>query len=416
MPQKRKPSYLLHKPTGQARVRLDGKDIYLGEYGSPESRERYEQLVADWFVRSEDAVLVSMTVDDLAVLYLKHAEQHYRKNGKPTPEISCIRIALRVLIAEHGRTRAREFGPRALKTVRDAMIEKGYTRKSINVHVGRIRRMFKWAAENEYVDFRVFHALTAVSGLRAGRSAAKESDPVLPVSDDDIAAIAPYVSRQVWAMIQLQLLTGMRPGEALTMRAGEIDASSDVWEYAPASHKTEHHGRRRIIFLGPQAQQVLVPFMDRPDEAFLFSPAEARNEFDEERKRNRKTPMTPSQAARARKVAPERKPGDHYTVCSYRRAISAACERAFAMPDELKKIPPQLPKKERERLKAEASAWRKEHCWHPHQLRHNAATEIRRKFGIEAARTVLGHSSAAVTEIYAEMDLDTARSVIGQVG
>ena len=156
MPQKRKPSYLLHKPTGQARVRLDGKDIYLGEYGSPESRERYEQLVADWFVRSEDAVLGSMTVDDLAVLYLKHAERHYRKNGKPTPEISCIRIALRVLISKHGRTRAREFGPRALKTVRDAIIEKGYMRKSINVHVGRIRRMFKWAAENEYVDFRVF--------------------------------------------------------------------------------------------------------------------------------------------------------------------------------------------------------------------------------------------------------------------
>jgi hypothetical protein len=37
MSKKRKPSYLLHKATGQARVRIDGKDEYLGEYGSLES-------------------------------------------------------------------------------------------------------------------------------------------------------------------------------------------------------------------------------------------------------------------------------------------------------------------------------------------------------------------------------------------
>jgi len=40
MPKKRKPSYLLHKPTGQARVRIDGHDNYLGEYGTPESLAR----------------------------------------------------------------------------------------------------------------------------------------------------------------------------------------------------------------------------------------------------------------------------------------------------------------------------------------------------------------------------------------
>ena len=52
MPVKRKPSYLLHKPTGQARVRIQGKDIYLGEFNSPQSRERYEDLVAEWFAKS----------------------------------------------------------------------------------------------------------------------------------------------------------------------------------------------------------------------------------------------------------------------------------------------------------------------------------------------------------------------------
>jgi hypothetical protein len=45
MPSKRKPSYLLHKPTGQARVRIDGKDLYWGPYGSAESRERYDEII-----------------------------------------------------------------------------------------------------------------------------------------------------------------------------------------------------------------------------------------------------------------------------------------------------------------------------------------------------------------------------------
>lgn len=40
------PGYLLHKPTGQARVRLNGHDHYLGPYGSDESRIEYGKLIA----------------------------------------------------------------------------------------------------------------------------------------------------------------------------------------------------------------------------------------------------------------------------------------------------------------------------------------------------------------------------------
>ncbi len=78
---KRKPSYLLHKPTNQARVRIDGKDYYLGEYGSQESKERYRDLLAEWLAESEDRSPSSLTVDTLALLYLKHAGEYYRKGG-----------------------------------------------------------------------------------------------------------------------------------------------------------------------------------------------------------------------------------------------------------------------------------------------------------------------------------------------
>ena len=40
------PAYLLHQPTGQARCRIAGRDFYLGQYGSEESRIRYGQLIA----------------------------------------------------------------------------------------------------------------------------------------------------------------------------------------------------------------------------------------------------------------------------------------------------------------------------------------------------------------------------------
>ena len=39
------PSYQLHKSTGQARTYLDGRDYYLGPYGSDESLIRYGELI-----------------------------------------------------------------------------------------------------------------------------------------------------------------------------------------------------------------------------------------------------------------------------------------------------------------------------------------------------------------------------------
>ena len=46
------PSYLLHKPSGQARVRIPAggryREIYLGEYGSAESLEKYHRVLAEY--------------------------------------------------------------------------------------------------------------------------------------------------------------------------------------------------------------------------------------------------------------------------------------------------------------------------------------------------------------------------------
>jgi integrase len=105
---------------------------------------------------------------------------------------------------------------------------------------------------------------------------------------------------------------------------------------------------------------------------------------------------------------------------TYRRDIARACDQAFPPPGPLAtqegKTNAQWLKRLTKEQKAELRAWQKAHRWHPHQLRHNAATELRREFGLEAARIILGHNSTAVTEIYAEKDEQQAIAAIVEVG
>lgn len=337
-----RPKYTLHRGTGQARVRINGKDHYLGEHGSSESRDRYEELMRLWFDQQGDVSLRHFTIDDLAILFLQFAEGYYVKNGEQTSEVNNMRIALRPLVGLLGQVRISEFRPADMKRVRDKLIKDQIARTSINRQLGRIKRVFRWGVEEGYVPASVLAGVTAISGLRAGRSGAVESAPVRPVSIAAVEAVEPFVSRQVWGMSQLQLATGMRPGEVTQMRGCDLNMSVQPWEYTPTSHKTEHRGKRRVISIGPRGQQIIRQFLKTDLSAYLFSPADAREEFDSRRKANRKTPMTPSQALRTRSTKPIRAPGDRYTVFSYGQAIRKACELAFGMPDELRSIPNDL--------------------------------------------------------------------------
>lgn len=170
----------------------------------------------------------ALTVSRLCVKYIEeHAKPYYRKNGRQTSELSAIQGALRPLTKIFGRTKVLEFGPVKLKAVRQAMIEAGVVRRRINRNVSRIRSVFKWGVENELVPVNIHVALTTVSGLRAGRSRAVESAPVKPIPEADIEAVKPFVGRRVWAMIQIQLVTGMRPGEFRQMRIADIAMTSE---------------------------------------------------------------------------------------------------------------------------------------------------------------------------------------------
>jgi integrase len=306
----------------------------------------------------------------------------------------------------------------------------GWTRKSVNKQINRIRQMFKWAVENEMVPMDLYHGLTAVVGLKAGRCEARESEPVRPVPDAHVYAVQDKVSKQIATMIHLQLLTGARPGEVCVLRALDIDRSGKVWIYRPQTHKTSHYGYAREIRIGPKAQKFLVPFLAKLDlGAFIFSPVDAEASRREFSHRQRKTPQKcGNRPGSNRRNKPKWAPGERYSVSAYRRAVERGCDLAFPPPVDLARLRVAGAKGTRwetdlewqGRLGANKWAslliWRREHRWHPHQLRHNAATRLRREHGVEMARIILGHRNLSATEIYAEADTLKATQIMEQAG
>src|SRR5262249_4474381 len=132
-------------------------------------------------------------------------------------------------------------------------------------------------------------------------------------------------------MVRLQLLCGMRPGEVCQVRPCDLTMRTDgVWAFRPIQHKTAHVGKVRTVFIGPEGQQILRPYLDRPTDSVCFSPVESEAERNAALRAGRKSPMTPSQAARKPKG---RNYGETYDAQSYGKAVRRACRKR--LPKEL---------------------------------------------------------------------------------
>ncbi|MBP3959536.1 tyrosine-type recombinase/integrase [Gemmata sp. G18] len=445
------PAYQQHKASGQAYVRVTTggvrRVIYLGKYDTPESRAEYRRVIAELEITGPASVATrpderDTTINELLLAYLTHAAVYYRDpDGNPTSEVDQVKRSVTPLRELYGHQSAARFTPMALETVRQRMIDSDLCRKLINKRIDRVRRVFKWGVSKGIVPVGVYEALRTLTGLRAGRTSARERDPVKPADPVHVAATLPFLNRHAAAMVELQRLTGMRPGEVCKLKLGEVDCSGDLWLYTPGRHKTAHHGKERVIPLGPKAQEVIVGFLvggklppnglahvDLNDSgqrggrlmmadvyqkvgregdaallrdtarsvvlvagcvvdprAPLFSPKEAREERYRAMRTTRKSKVPPSQMNR-RATSPKRPPTVSFNPVGYAKAVARASRRAGAP------------------------------HWHPNQLRHLLATEVRKTFGLEAAQVVLGHSNAAITQVYAERDLTRALMVAQQIG
>jgi integrase len=352
------PSYRLHKATGQAVVTLNRKDHYLGKHGTPESRLLYERLITQW-MQFGGAVAVAppdvsteITVAELGAQYLRWATDYYRKDGVATSELVNVKRALRVLRECYAALPAKDFSPTRLQACRDRLITDGLARTNVNRYARIIVRIFRFGVERELVPAAKWQALTAVRALQKNRSSARETLPVTPVDDATIEATLPHLGEPYRTMVKLQLLLGCRPGELTGMTAQDIDRSGPIWLYRPSSHKGQHHNKTRVIPIGPKAQVLLRPLLPALAGQYVF-----RNAW-----------------------------GNRITRNCFGATLRRACEKAGIEP------------------------------WSPNRLRHAAATKIGSQVSLDAAQVILGHSTVATTQVYAEKNLTAALEIAAKVG
>lgn len=410
MPAARVPSYREQKRSdkpsiGFVQVPGSNQRVYFpGEYGSPESRQGYDRWLTEWLVagrvHAAPVPTGDLSINELIALYRERVldPKHLKPDGSYTWHGTIARESLRILRDMYGLSPVSEFGPKRLKVLRELMLKgdptaqrppdkngkplplgrKPWSVGTANEHVAMIRTVFAWAVEEEIggkAMVNVAHALAQVKPLRSVRS------PVLPVPDEHVNAVRGKVPGPIRALIDLQLLTGARPGELLGLTRATIDTTGAPWKVRLDEHKTAHHGHERMLRFGPKAQTLLMEFMlSKGTNEPLFSPKDAIRE----RSATKPTHRREDQADNPRKT--DRVVRDAYDTDSYRRVIQRVCGNLG--------IP----------------------AWHPHQLRHNFATRIRAEHGIDTAKTILGHSTLEATLIYAERDDAKADQVMAKVG
>lgn len=385
----------LHAKTGHARVYINGKEYWLGKFGSPEAQLKYDELVASYLASGRKSVkpppesppsspspatpaatppAADITVGEVSLRWLRHVEAtRGSKSSTYTAGLAAAR-ALRDVRA----LPAREFGPRRLIEVRMAFAStpvvhrnrkgkvtstKPRTRRYVNDTIGRIVQMFSWAATMEIVPGDKPAALREVKPLRSGElSTIAETPRRKAVDDARVEAVLKHLRPPLRALVRFCRLTGCRPGEAAALRLADVyDRDCTVWRYVPPQHKNAWRGHSRDIAIGPQAQAVVLEAIGaRGDEATVFDP---RLAVPDRQGDHATIPMKPRRASH--------RVGERYATSSIRHGIMRACEAAGCP------------------------------AWFPYMLRYARSGEVRKKHGREAAAATLGDRTAAMADHYA---------------
>lgn len=372
----RKPKYRKHSTQDCGFVEYNKRRTYFpGRHNSPESLAAFKQFMASLY-ESPKVIPPSQqpTLQELATAYLRYVEATFESHGTAGTFFE-VKRSLRYLLSKSdglgiSNLLAGELGPLRLKEYQDSLVDRGLARRTVNEHIGRVRRWIKWCVSEQLVDVSVLAALQTVQGLKRGRTKAPDMPKRQPASWDDIEPCLPFLQSITRDMLWLQWYTGARSTSLCLAQPSQFTQVGDVWEWRPR-HKTEYLGHDSVLFVGPQCQKVLTPYMERSDDEFLFNPRDGRN-------------------------GGNRRYGKHYTRHSYRTALRRAQDSAIAAAIECGVQPPSR--------------------WTPHQLRHARGTLVREKWGLEAAQAVLSHATIQATQIYAQRQSSLARQVAAEDG
>ncbi len=262
------PSIRIHKASQQAYVRVNGRDRYLGPAGTAAVFEKYAQVLHELAPacdrpRRGSRSLRSVSVAELAHRYLASIIEKVGRSHKLAYESKYVAAAL---IRQHGSHRVDEFGPLAMRRVRDRLRADGKSRPWVNRLLAGIRRCFKWGVAEELVTADRLAALKAVDGLRAGE--APDAPPRMAASPAAVEACLRHLEGMGDAgavrLIRFLRATGCRPCEACSASWGEFGLDSDPPTFRPRHHKTARLGIERVVPLNRDAVQAVRPGLVLP--------------------------------------------------------------------------------------------------------------------------------------------------------
>ena len=220
---------------------------------------------------------------------------------------------------------------------------------------------------------------------RPGRPAGR------PCGDDPRQCHQAIVGDQVWALVELQRFTGAPAWRAGHHAECDMDASGRHVALSAGPSQDRASRERANHSHWSEGASVIEPFMKRTRRPICSARRRRSASGSTIATKPARTPAGQgNEPGTNRAEDPQRRPRDRYTTDSYRRAIERACDRAFPAADELRSGPENETPDARAVRLAQVKAWRKAHRWHPHQLRHSAATKIRKQFGLEAGAGHLG--------------------------
>lgn len=323
-------------------------------------------------IRRHDPAGVS--VSELCALWAEHCREYYRgPDGTPTSMATNAVLAVRLFRDLYGNAAVSELTHADMLQLRDALVRSGVARTTVNRRLWCVKYMMEWALDEAIIPAAVKAELTQVKGVKRGRTLAPERQPVRPVDDATIAATVAHMMPNTADMVRVHRLTGMRPGELCALRWSLIDTSRTPWVYRVPAEVNKNNwrgelGQPRMVCIGPKARAILE---GHKGDDVPFSPVLAFAEYLKARRAARVTPIYGETEDAKKSPHVPRVLGDRWTTDAYTKTIRAACGKA--------KITP----------------------WSANRLRHAFGTEVRRAFGLEAARAVLGHTGGrCVTDVY----------------
>ena len=387
------PEPQLHRAKGLLRLRVDGREFWLGKPGTRTADERRAEILAAWGANGGSLpadfnlnttkpkkvvpkiakeITTGVTVGDLLEITLSEV------GGGKTPHQlrNVARWWLLRKVADvlhpYFKTPAAEFGPRllgdAIRLMANTPMKNGKglpTKKYCREVAAEIKRIFSEAVAREQVPPERLVALNALKKLPTENARdSVERDPIDLETVEDTCAVLPPV---VADLLRFILLTGCRPSEATSATPSMIDTTATPWVLRPEKHKTKKKGHDRIIQIGPQARAILTRWQSgKGDNELVFS----RDDL--------------SRATTSNMITLQ-------TLKSDRQEFSR---------DDFKRY-----------LKRAIAKQGVQH-WSPYQLRHTGLTAIREVGGRDAAQAQAGHTDGAITERYTRKTLENAASEI----